>query len=285
MTPNPLYDVIDLVWQARESEEDKLWSRVLDKLVVALDCEAGTYYSYAAAKRQLLPRHAVGPNADDLKATPVDIRTGLAGWAASHREPLLVPDAYKDARFLREVDEVTGFRTRDCLVMPLFDRLELVGVVQLLNKRGGSFGRDDLQLAAGATRIASLGLRVLKLEATVDKVTARNASIIENLGGGFIAVDMHGRVILCNPAARRILQLPADVKLNQPVDQVLVHVGRLADILLDAVATRKTVKRQEFEWSHRGETRLLGYSTILIQDPQGELAGAGVTFQDITKKS
>ncbi len=283
MSLKALYDVLDLVWQARDAEEDKLWSRVLDKLVVALDCEAATYYSYSAPKRHLLPRYALGTNAADLKATPVDIRTGLSGWVASHREPLLVPDAYKDSRFLREVDEVTGFRTRDCLGVPLYDRLDLVGVFQLLNKRNGTFSQDDLALCQAASRVAAMAVRSLKLEATVDKVTARNASIIENLGGGFIAVDMHGRVILCNPAARRILQLNGEVKLNQPVDQILLQVPKLADILLDAVATRKTVKRQEFEWELRGAKRLLGYSTILIQDPQGDLAGAGVTFQDITK--
>lgn len=284
MTPTKaLYDILAFCSQLKDAEEDKVWTRILDKVSVAVDCEAATYYSYLAARRHLVPRYAIGPNAGDLKGTPVDIRTGLCGWVASHREPLLIQDVYKDSRFLQEVDQVTGFKTRDCLAVPLFDRLELAGVIQLLNKREGRFSDEDLAFVEAASRIAALAIRGMKLEATVDKVTARNHSIIENLGGGFIAVDTHGRLILCNPAAKRILNLPQDLKLNLPADQVLMHVQKLCDILMDTLATRKTAKRMEFTWTVKGESRLLGYTTILIQDPQGEITGAGVTFQDITQ--
>ena len=248
---------------------------------MALDFEAGTYYSYLSAKKQVMPRYAVGPNADDLKGTPVDIRTGLCGWVATHREPLVIEDVYKDERFLREVDTVTGFKTRNCLCVPLIDRMELTGVIQLLNKRS-ALTQNDLRFVDAACRLTTLALRAMKLEATVDRVTARNASIIENLGGGFIAVDTHGRIILCNPAARRILSLPQDMPLNQPAENCLMHAPKVSDILMDTLASRKTVKRQDLEWQYRGEKRLLGYSTIMIQDPQGEVTGAGITFQDLT---
>jgi adenylate cyclase len=184
---------------------------------------------------------------------------------------------------LSEVDRVTGFKTKSVLAIPLMDRLELVGVLQLLNKtKERSFTDSDLKLAVAAADLTSLGLRAAKLESTVDRVTARNASILENLGGGFLAVDMHGRVILCNPAARRILGLAADGKLNVSVDTFLVGVPRLADVLMDTLAKRQIVKRQELTWSQKGEDKTIGYSTILIQDPRGELTGAGISFQDIT---
>ena len=276
-----LLDILEFSAQLKDADEDKVWGRLLDKLTVALDCEAATYYSYLPAKKQLMPLYAVGPKAEDLKGTAVDLRTGISGWVATHREPVLIEDAYADARFLREVDAVTGFKTRNCLCLPLIDRLELTGVIQLLNLRAAPT-QDDLRFAEAACRLTSLALRAMKLEATVDKVTARNASIIENLGGGFIAVDTHGRIILCNPAARRILNLPLDMPLNQPAESVLIHALKISDILMDTLASRKTVKRQDLAWEFRGETRLLGYSTIMIQDPQGEITGAGITFQDLT---
>jgi len=51
---------------------------------------------------------------------------------------------------------------------------------------------------------------------------------------------------------------------------------------METLSTRRVVKRQEFEWKFQGVARNLGYSTLLIQDPQGNLSGAGITFQDIT---
>ena len=77
--------------------------------------------------------------------------------------------------------------------------------------------------------------------------------------------------------------MPAELKANSPAEQVLIHVPKLCDILIDTLASRKIVKRQEFNWSYKGQERLLGYSTILIQDQSGEITGAGVTFQDITQ--
>jgi PAS domain-containing protein len=275
-----LYDLIDIYAQAKEPDEDKLWSRVTEKLCAALNAEAATYYAYLSSKKQLLPRYALGPRAEDLMGTPVDLRTGLCGWVATYREPLLVDDAYKDDRFLKEVDLVTGFRTLSVLAIPLFDRLELTGVIQLMNKRSGLFTRDDLRFVQAACAGTSVALRALKLESTVDKVTARNASILENLGGGFMAVDSHGRVMLCNPAAKRILSLEAPV--NTPLEQALGHIPSLADVLLDALATHKVVKRQDLTWTHNGETKIIGFSTLMIQDTQGSVTGAGITFQDIT---
>lgn len=280
-----LYDLIQFSLELRDGEQDQAWSRVIEKLSAIFQAEAGTYYTYLPEKKHLFPKYSFGPHADDLKETPVDIRTGLCGWVATHREPLVVEDCYKDDRFLREVDDVTGFKTRSMLVLPLLDRHDLMGCLQLMNKAAGPFNDEDRRFAEAAIRVVMNALRSVKLETTVEKVSARNASILENLTGGFMAVDLHGRLIMCNPAAKRILGLPEPLKLPQPADQALQHVPRLADILVATVAARKTVKRQELQWSIKGEPRTLGYSTILIQDPRGELSGAGITFQDITRSA
>lgn len=277
-----LEELVRLAFELRETDEDKVWSLVLDKLTSVLDCDAATYYHYLADKRWLQPKHSLGPNADDLKGTPVDIRTGVAGWCATHREAVIVDDAYEDPRFLREVDAVTGYKSRRILCCPIMDRLDLFGVIQLFNKRSGPFTREDQDLVEACVRIVSLAIRNLKLEAAVEKVSARNASILENLSGGFIAIDVRGRLLMCNPAARRILDLPAELKLNVPIEDALFHCPRMADILVDTLATRKTAKRLELRWSRKGAPRVIGYSTILIQDTKGEMSGAGVTFQDIT---
>ncbi len=76
------------------------------------------------------------------------IGTGLAGHVASTGETINVPDAYADPRFNRETDLRTGFRTTNALVVPVWgaDGATVVGVIQVLNKRGGSFERRDQML-------------------------------------------------------------------------------------------------------------------------------------------
>ncbi|MBI5247483.1 MAG: GAF domain-containing protein [Elusimicrobia bacterium] len=259
-----------------------MWARVLDKLAAALDCEAATYFVFLPKQGQLIARAALGSAGHRVESRRVESGKGLCGWVAKYREPVLTADAYADTRFMKQVDEDTGYKTSHVLAVPLLDRLELTGVIELINKRTGPFTESDLAFAQAACQACALALRALRLESTVDKVTAHNASILENLGGGFLAVDIHGRVMLCNPAAKKILGLADDMPMNQPVDQTLMIIPDMAEILMDTLVKKETVKRQDLWWKYKDKNRVLGYSTLLIQDPHGQVVGAGVTFQDIT---
>jgi PAS domain-containing protein len=277
-----LCGLIEFLHGVKDADDDRVWARVLEKLSAALDCEASTYFVYLPKANSLTARAALGTATSSLQSRPVESGQGLCGWVAKYREPALVEDAYADPRFLAAVDEASGFKTKTVLAVPLFDRLELVGVLELINKRAGAFTPADLGLVQAACSAAALALRSLKLESTVDRVTAHNASILDNLGGGFVAVDVHGRMMLCNPAARRILDIPPEAPLNVPVDQALFTNPEMAEILMDTLVKKTTVKRQDLWWKRKGETRVLGYSTLLIQDTGGRVVGAGITFQDIT---
>ena len=94
------------------------------------------------------------PNTDELWSTvamgldgqvirlPSDV--GLVGSCFQTGETINLEDAYRDSRFNKEVDRSTGYRTRSVLCMPLHNRAgEALGVIQLLNKKGGFFTRED----------------------------------------------------------------------------------------------------------------------------------------------
>ncbi|MBI5623960.1 MAG: GAF domain-containing protein [Elusimicrobia bacterium] len=278
-----LYDVLEFLSQVRETDEERVWSRVLEKLSVALDAEASTYFLYLPRDRKLIARYSLGVSADRLGELPIAMGEGVCGWVAKHHEAIIIEDAYKDSRFLSKADEITGFKTRNILAVPLMDRLDLSGVVELLNKRQGCFSAEDMRFAEAACRLSLVLLRSLRFEAMVTKVSSYHSSVLQNLGGGFLAVDLQGRTVLINPAAKKILSLSPDLPLNLPAAQVLQHVPEMSDILMQTVATRRTVKRQELRWKHEGAEHILGYSTLLLQDPDGNTSGAGITFQDITQ--
>lgn len=278
-----LLDILQFLSAAKEAEEDQVWARVLDKLAAALDCEAATYFVFLPKQGHLIARAALGSAGHRVESRRVESGKGLCGWVAKYREPVMTADAYSDPRFMAAVDQETGYKTSHVLGVPLLDRMELCGVIELINKRSGPFSESDLAFVMAATQACALALRALRLETTVDKVTAHNASILENLGGGFVAVDVHGRVMLCNPAAKKILGLSDALAMNQPVDQTLLQAPAMAEILMDTLVKKSTVKRQEMAWKSKGESRVLGYSTLLIQDPHGQVVGAGITFQDITQ--
>ena len=67
------------------------------------------------------------------------VGTGIAGYVAETGETLNVGNAYKDPRFNATIDEQTGYSTRSILCMPICIRGQVIGVVQMINKKEGSF--------------------------------------------------------------------------------------------------------------------------------------------------
>lgn len=71
------------------------------------------------------------------------IGTGIAGFVAESGEIVNVADAYQDSRFNNTIDKLTGFKTQSILCMPILSRGSVIGVVQMVNKKSGTFTAED----------------------------------------------------------------------------------------------------------------------------------------------
>ncbi len=69
---------------------------------------------------------------------------GVAGHVAETGETLRVTDAYACSFFERSIDEKSNYQTQTLLCTPIRNRTgDIVGILQLLNKRDGPFTRED----------------------------------------------------------------------------------------------------------------------------------------------
>jgi len=122
---------------------DALLRLIIERSMELLDAERATLFLYDAPRNELYSRIAAG-----VEALRVPADRGIAGATVKTDRTINVPDAYADERFNREVDRATGFHTRNILSVPLRDHEGgLVGVLQVLNKRGGAFDDYDISLA------------------------------------------------------------------------------------------------------------------------------------------
>jgi phosphoserine phosphatase len=147
----------------------ELLAKVVDAALALLDVERGSVFLYDAARNELVTTVATG--AGEIRI-PAD--RGIAGECVRSREVIVVNDAYADPRFNREVDRATGFRTRNLLTIPLLGLDDvLVGVLQVLNKRDGTFADEDVAvgsaLAAGCAVALQRG-RLLEEKAQKDRL-------------------------------------------------------------------------------------------------------------------
>jgi diguanylate cyclase (GGDEF)-like protein len=86
-----------------------------------------------------------GAHSAGMKESKLRIGQGIAGWVVQFRRPVIIKEAAKDRRFDSRFDMLSGFRTRSILCVPLLSRGRIIGVVELINKIGGAFTRDDLE--------------------------------------------------------------------------------------------------------------------------------------------
>ncbi|HEU5452686.1 MAG TPA: sensor domain-containing diguanylate cyclase [Terriglobales bacterium] len=87
---------------------------------------------------------AVGDAADALKSVRLKVGEGIAGWVAKHGESLIVPDVYTDPRFAKRIDEMTKWKTRSIICIPLKSKHRVLGVIQLINVPMTGFGEDEM---------------------------------------------------------------------------------------------------------------------------------------------
>lgn len=118
-------------------EIDSALRKLKDHIVSHIDTEAVSIYLYNAKDQTLVFRHTENREIDKLKDIRLHLGQGIAGWVAQERQPLLLEDAYEDFRFFKGVDDVTRFRTRSVMCVPVMDAYHLLGVLQVINRRDG----------------------------------------------------------------------------------------------------------------------------------------------------
>ena len=84
---------------------------------------------------------------------------GVAGCVFVNRQPAVVNNAYEDSRFYKEVDDLTGFKTRNLICTPLLDfKGNCLGTLQSLNKKREDFTTEDLELLNLAARMVAAAI-------------------------------------------------------------------------------------------------------------------------------
>ena len=127
-------------------EPRKVIELVVEKIRHLVASEAWSLLMLDEEKQELVFEAALGVKGRDVSAFRLKIGEGVAGWVAETGKPAIVNDTARDPRFNPRVDTRTQFETRSILCAPLVSRGRTIGVLEIINKRGGRFTRQDLAL-------------------------------------------------------------------------------------------------------------------------------------------
>jgi GAF domain-containing protein len=98
-----------------------------------------------------------------LRGYRIRADTGIAGWVAAEREPVIANNPRQDWRFSDQVDESFGFVTRSLVCVPMVARARLVGVIEVLNKQDDvPFSDADVSLLLILGSVAATALETMR---------------------------------------------------------------------------------------------------------------------------
>ncbi len=188
------------------SDFNQLIEAIIRESAAALNAESSSLALYDEKEDQLHFFVARGETQErdfehKLKSIRLKMGSGVAGWCAEKKAPVIIKNAYDDPLFDPSIDKKTGFVTRSILAVPMVHREKLIGVVEAVNKKDlDGFTEHDLKvlsvLAAQAAlvienaRLYDENIRQARLSA-IGQGIAGAAHCIKNIlhamgGGGYI---------------------------------------------------------------------------------------------------
>lgn len=199
-----------------------LLEKIMEAVTQILNCDRATIFLYDEKNDQLWSQVALGMRDQEIR---IPASRGIAGEVFSTGSTVNIPDAYLDARFNQEVDKKTGYRTHNILCMPLINKASvIIGVTQVLNKKGGAFTRQDEKKLRSFSAQATIAIENAKLFNEVLNMKNYSESILRSLSNGVISLNNMRRIEKCNNIALKILGASEESQV----------VGKYADITFTA---------------------------------------------------
>ncbi|MGQ9585170.1 MAG: GAF domain-containing sensor histidine kinase [Anaerolineae bacterium] len=205
---------------------------------------------------ELVFEHAIGEKSKEVRKIRIGLNEGIAGWVATHGQPVIANDAQSDPRFLNRVDKESGFVTRSIAAVPLEIRGHTIGVLEVLNKLEASgFDAEDLTMLHSIAAQAAIAID--------------NARLYQSLR------EERDKIIKAQEDVRRELARnlhDGTVQLLAAIAMGLDHVERLLELKPDAVYAELEALRRLVRQATK-ETRLLLFELRpVILETQGLVA-------------
>ena len=163
-----LYRVHSLI--SAITDLDSLLGRIVEEGRGVSNAEASALILYDKETEELYFHTALGESGDQeslKEKVRLKLGQGIAGVAAENRQSINVHDP-NDPRIFREADAASQFQTRNLLAVPLVERDELVGVLEVVNK-------------IDADSFTSLDMHVMEMFSSQAASAIVNARLVEEL--------------------------------------------------------------------------------------------------------
>jgi signal transduction histidine kinase len=165
MDSEPVIETVDL---------NRLLILIMNKITKSIEAQRSTLFLYDEERQELWSKIAQD---SEIKEIRLKLGEGIAGFVMATGETLNITDAYKDPRFNRAFDEQTGYLTQTIFCKPLVNTYgQRIGVIEVLNKKGGAFTERDEKLLDALCSQAAIAIENAQL---YQHIRAKNRALVE----------------------------------------------------------------------------------------------------------
>ena len=211
-------DVVSKV--SSELEIGPLLQKIMETITKMLDADRSTLFINDEKTNELFTEIGQGLGKTSIRF-PNSV--GIAGSVFTSGRSINIPHAYADLRFNPSFDKQTGYFTQSILCMPVRNKTgKIIGVTQVLNKRGGTFNKEDEARLEAFTSQISVGIENAKLFDDVQNMKNYTESILASMKNSVITVNEDGIITTCNRAGLHLMKLRKSEVLGKHINEILV---------------------------------------------------------------
>ncbi len=274
------------------------------RAIVEAGCYRMTWVGYAMSDKRVRQVAAWGAEADFLDGLNITWDTaesgrGPTGTAIRQGITVVCNDIPADPDYApwRERAQHHGYASS--LAVPLWLDGTVLGTLNIYAAEAEAFDEDVIELLEEAANDLAYGIAMQRSEIThtqtrgdLKRLEEKNALILDSTGEGIVGLDREGRITFINKAASTVLQLTAEEAPGQSLHALSHHTRadgtpypreecHIYMACRDGTASRGA---DDLFWRKDGTSFPVEYVSIPLRDEQGELAGAVLSFMDVTER-
>ena len=162
--------------------------------------------------------------------------------------------------------------TRSAIIVPLFGRFELIGLIMLTHEQVGYFNLEHKLILQAIASQAAIAIENARLHASIVSEQQRSATILQSSTDAILMFDANGCLVLMNSAGEKLFP-DYQAKLGQSLDEVNEY-DVLTTNLEEVIASRR-LKTVDIDWPDR--------RSFSVQFTPIEDGGCAVIFHDVTR--
>lgn len=207
-------------------------ARILDLAQGLLQSEAATIFLLDKKRNELVFEIVSGSESEKLKGKRLKVGEGIAGRTVIEGKGKVIVKAQTHPDFAKKFDKNTGFRTQSLLTAPLRIKDDIIGVIELVNKRNGIYNNSDLKTLEKFAESTSSILETSLLYERIEQAERFLGDVLDSIPNPIVILNEDGEIVKTNRIFRlkfngyELNKLKSEIKAATEKNPPTIIIGK-----------------------------------------------------------